>query len=101
MDEIETSKSTIKYPVIGLLSLLSGYLILAVSEFNIHSGEMFLFLIVYVGFVLILPIVMLFKSLNNIAITPKSISSRKFQIVLTALLGLVLISLFIVSLFKK
>jgi hypothetical protein len=82
-------KKPITYPVIGLLSLIVGLIIIN-AGLNVHSGEIFLWLIGIFGFILLVPIILLFKSIQILTIRMKDVKSKvkTYTLILTVLLGL-------------
>src|SRR5690349_4664289 len=82
-------RQIVTYPLLGLLSLAIGVAIVD-SGLNVHSGEIFLWLVAVFGCILLLPLVLLAKSIQILVIEMKSDESRRktFMKVLTSLLGL-------------
>src|SRR5690349_13509793 len=82
-------RQIVTYPLLGLLSLAIGVAIVD-SGLNVHSGEIFLWLIAVFGFILLAPLVLLAKSIQILIIKMKTEVSRKktSMRILTILLGL-------------
>ncbi len=81
-----------KYPVAGIGSIFLGYIILNLWSFNIHNGEGIVLALVVLVFWIILPVLMLRKSIILIRHieTAQKDRGRIYLILPTLILGLLL-----------
>jgi hypothetical protein len=95
-------RNAIVYPLSGLLSLVVG-LVIITSGLNVHSGEIFLWLIGIFGFLLVFPILLLAKSIQVLAIKMRHEESKikTYTLILTVLLGLSWATLVTVGIWKE
>jgi uncharacterized membrane protein len=95
-------KNPITYPVSGLLSLIVGLIIIN-AGLNVHSGEIFLWLIGIFGFILLVPIILLAKSIQILAIKMKDEKSKikTYTLILTVLLALSWVTLVTVGIWNE
>ena|SRR5260221_14022555 len=98
-----SSEKIIKYPVAGISSIVLGYIITNLSSFNIHNLEGLIWALIMLGLWIILPTSMLIKSIGLIINSQRNKKNkvRSYSILLTAILGLLLTSMLIMSLWTK
>lgn len=90
----------VKNPIAGLLCIGIGLIIVS-SGLNVHSGEIFLWLLGVFGFILIFPIILFAKSVQVLKKAETKSSARVFAILLTAALAMLWASFIIVTFLKE
>jgi hypothetical protein len=95
-------QNTIIYPLSGLLCLVIGVVIIT-SGLNVHSGEIFLWLLGIFGFLFSFPAILFAKSIQILKRPEMQEKSkiRYYSIVLTTGLGLFWITIIAVGLWKE
>lgn len=93
-------KKEIAYPLSGILSVIIGILIIS-SGLNIHSEEVFIFLIAIFGFILLFPLIFLIKSIQLLTIKKDEESRTKiYATTLTIVLGLSWLTLVVIGIWN-
>lgn len=94
-------KNAIAYPLSGLISLIIGLIIIN-AGLNVHSGEIFLWLIGIFGFLLFMPLIFLVKSIQLLMGMKNEESKIKTTtFILSIILGLSWVTLMTVAIWKE
>lgn len=99
--EIKIDRKGIYYPALGLTSILTAYLIgISSTGLNVHSGEIFIWILVLLTLGIIVPIILFVKSLEIVRykLGQEKSKIKAYSIVLTYSLGTILTGLLILLL---
>lgn len=95
-------KRGIVYPLGGLLSLLVGLVIIN-AGLDVHSGEIFLWLVGIFGFLLVLPIILFVRSIQMLIgkLRYEESKIKNYTVIFTFLLGLSWMTLMVMGILKE
>jgi amino acid transporter len=96
--KIDTYAKGIYYPALGLASILIASLMgISSAGFNVHSGEIFIWILGLLIFGMIVPLVLFVKSLEIVRYKswPEKSKIKVYSIVLTYSLGIIIVGLLI------
>jgi hypothetical protein len=97
-NQIEINRKALYYPIVGLVSILGAYLFGTFSTgLNVHSGEIFIYILILFTLGLVIPVICFVKSLELVRFKlGKERSKIKTSvIILTYALGTILAGLLI------
>ena len=92
-NEIKINRKGIYYPVLGLTSILISYLVaISSTGLNVHSGEIFIWILILLTLGVIVPIMLFVKSLEIVRfkLGQEESKVKTYSILLTYCLGIIL-----------
>jgi hypothetical protein len=97
-NQIEISRKALYYPIVGLVSILGAYLFGTFSTgLNVHSGEIFIYILILFTLGLVIPLICFVKSLQIVRfkLGVEKSKIKTYSIILTYTLGTLLAGLLI------
>ena len=99
--EIRITGKGIYYPVLGIISILTSYLIgISSTGLNVHSGKIFIWVLILLTLGVIVPTILFVKSLEIVRykLGQEKSKIKTYSVVLTYSLGTVLVGLLLLLL---